>query len=103
VVIEDISTCFGERPMTIITGHATSDHDAMTYYRYYVADRFTEAKASFLLVKGKSVQNFFIKKDYIDLMKGSFVEDKTIKLPEDFKKRFPSLVSVKSREDMKKR
>ncbi|MEE8359146.1 MAG: Lrp/AsnC family transcriptional regulator [Candidatus Hydrothermarchaeales archaeon] len=98
VVIEDISTCFGERPMTIITGHATSDHDAMTYYRYYVADRFTAAKTTFLLIKGKCIQNFFIKKDYIELMKGSFVEDKTIELPEEFKKRFPSLVSVKRRE-----
>ncbi len=103
VVIEDISTCFGERPMTIIAGYATSDHDAMTYYRYYVADRFKDAKASFMLVKGKSIHNFFIKKDYIDLMKGSFVEDKTIKLPDEFKKRFPSLVSVKSRVDKKKK
>ncbi|MFQ6136367.1 MAG: hypothetical protein ACE5PM_04205 [Candidatus Hydrothermarchaeales archaeon] len=95
VIIEEISTCFGERPMTIIVGHATSDHDAITYSRYYIADRFEDAKTTFLLVKGNSVENFFIRHDYIELMKGSFVEDKAIELPEEFKKRFPSLVEVK--------
>lgn len=91
VIIEEVYSCFGERPMSIIRGRATSEQDAITYSRYYVADRFPEVKTTFLLVKGKSVKNFFIQKGYIDVMKGSFVEDKSIELPEEFRKRFPSL------------
>lgn len=95
VIISDILACFGERPLTVILGHATSDQDAIVYSRYYVAEKFTSAKTTFLLVKGRGIQNFFIQKDYIDFMKGSFKEDKTIKLPEEFKKRFPSLTKAK--------
>lgn len=95
VIISDILACFGERPLTVILGHATSDQDAIVYSRYYVAEKFTSAKTTFLLVKGRQIQNFFIQRDYIDFMKGSFKEDKTIKLPEEFKKRFPSLARAK--------
>lgn len=97
VIISDILACFGERPMTAIIGHATSDQDAIVYSRYYVAEKFTNAKTTFLLVKGRSIQNFFIQGDYIDFMKGSFKEDKTIQLPEEFKKRFPSLAGAKGK------
>ncbi|MFQ6105878.1 MAG: hypothetical protein ACE5NL_02280, partial [Candidatus Hydrothermarchaeaceae archaeon] len=92
VIIKDIFTCFGERPMTLIMGHATSDHDAIIYSRYYVAEKFVNAKTTFLLIKGKGIENFFINRAYIDFMKGSFREEKTLELPSEFKKRFPSLV-----------
>lgn len=95
VIISDVLTCFGGIPLTVILGHATSDQDALVYSRYYVAEKFTNAKTTFLLVKGREIQNFFIQRDYIDFMKGSFKEDKTIKLPEEFKKRFPSLAGAK--------
>lgn len=95
VIISDILACFGERPMSVIVGHATSDQDAIVYSRYYVAEKFTNAKTTFLLVKGREIQNFFIQGDYLNLMKGVFKEDKTIELPEEFKKRFPSLAGAK--------
>jgi len=97
VIISDILTCFGEMPLTVILGHATSDQDAIVYSRYYVAEKFTNAKTTFLLVKGREIQNFFIQRDYIDFMKGCFKEDRTIELPEEFKKRFPSLAGVKTK------
>jgi|Deesub1362A_J573_1020465.scaffolds.fasta_scaffold00094_65 DNA-binding Lrp family transcriptional regulator len=93
VLIKNITTCFGERPMTIIQGHASSEHDALIYFRYYVAEKFQNAKTTFLLVKGKSIDNHFIKKDYINFMKGSFTEEDTLELPEEFKKHFPSLAA----------
>lgn len=91
VIIEDVFSCFGERPMSIIRGRATSEQDALTYSRYYIGERFPEVKITFLLVKGNSIKDFFIQEEYIDIMKGSFIEDKSISLPEEFKKRFPSL------------
>ncbi len=91
VIIGDIMTCFGERPMTVIQGHATSQHDAIIYSQYYVSDKFTDTKITFLLIKGKGIHNFFINKEYINFMKGSFKEDKDLELPDEFKKRFPSL------------
>ncbi len=94
-IISNIMTCFGERPMTIIVGHATSEHDAIIYSQYYVSDKFTDTKITFLLIKGKGVHDFFIDKDYINFMKGSFKEDKELELPAEFKKRFPSLSSRK--------
>ncbi len=97
VIIEEVYSCFGVRPMGIIRGRATSEQDAITYSRYYIAERFPDVKTSFLLVKGKSIKNFFIQRGYIDMMKGSFVEAKSIELPEEFKKRFPSIVEKKEK------
>ncbi len=91
VMIEEVYGCFGERHMSIIRGRATSEQDAITYSRYYIAEKFPNVKTTFLLVKGKSIENFFIQKGYLDVMKGSFVEDKSIELPEEFRRRFPSL------------
>lgn len=102
VVISNTITCFGERPMTIVMGHATSEHDALIYFRYYIAEKFVDAKTTFLLVKGKGIEDFFIQGDYIDFMKGSFAEDKAIELPGEFKKHFPSLSAVKTKAKTKK-
>ncbi|NOZ76737.1 MAG: hypothetical protein GXO65_03485 [Euryarchaeota archaeon] len=91
VLIANIMTCFGERPLTLIHGHATSEHDALIYFRYYVAEKFVDAKNSFLTVKGKGIENHFIQESYIDFMKGSFSEEEGLDLPEEFRKHFPSL------------
>jgi DNA-binding Lrp family transcriptional regulator len=99
VVITDLSTCFGERPMTLLRGHATSEQDAIVFSRYYIAEKFTEARMTFLLVKGKGIQEGFIQRDYLDFMRGAFAEDESLKLPEEFRKRFPSLARAATRDE----
>ncbi|MEK6977114.1 MAG: Lrp/AsnC family transcriptional regulator [Candidatus Hydrothermarchaeota archaeon] len=97
VVVSSIITCFGERPMTVLLGHATSEQDAIVFSRYYIAEKFTDARTTFLLVKGKGVDNYRIQKDYIAFMKGSFTEKGLLELPAEFRKRFPSLAASKGK------
>lgn len=95
VIVSTIATCFGERPAIVIFGHATSEQDAIVYSRYYVAERFTNARTTFSLVKGRSIKNYLIQKEHIEFMRGSFKESKAMKIPLEFKRRFPSLAKKK--------
>jgi DNA-binding Lrp family transcriptional regulator len=75
VVIRDVLYCFGEKIMTIVKGHATSDHDVIAYSRQYLL-RYPNIEITVLNIKGgcNAIQNFFINKDCLRVLENSFKE-----------------------------
>jgi DNA-binding Lrp family transcriptional regulator len=72
VLIRDVFYCLGEKAMTVIRGHATSDHDVIEYSRQHLL-KYPDIETTTLTMKSKCkvVKNFFIQRGCLDAFKKS--------------------------------
>jgi DNA-binding Lrp family transcriptional regulator len=72
VLVRDVFYCLGERAMTVIRGHATSDHDVLEYSRQHLL-KYPDIETTTLTMKSKCkvIKNFFIQRECLEAFKRS--------------------------------
>ena len=75
VLLKDVYHCFGDKTMAIIIGRATSDQDAAVYCKNYLINRYPGIKASLLINKYKTIDEFLIDERAINKIKEFFQMD----------------------------
>ena len=76
VIIQEVYHCFGDKTMAVIVGRAASDQDAAFYCKNYLKSMHPKVKASLLINKYKTVNDFVIDKKAISKLKEIFLLEK---------------------------
>jgi DNA-binding Lrp family transcriptional regulator len=72
VLLRDISHCYGDETMLIVTGSATSDLDVAFFRENYLTQAFEGIRTTLMTTRYRSVDNFVIREDVLDSLRAIF-------------------------------
>jgi DNA-binding Lrp family transcriptional regulator len=72
VLLRDISHCYGDKTMLVITGSGTSDLDIAFFRENYIARAFADIRTTLMTTRYRTVDNFVIQSDALDTLRAIF-------------------------------
>jgi DNA-binding Lrp family transcriptional regulator len=72
VLLRDISHCYGDKTMVIITGSGTSDLDVAFFRENYLARAFEGIRTTLMTTRYRTVDNWVVQRDALDTLSAIF-------------------------------
>jgi DNA-binding Lrp family transcriptional regulator len=72
VLLRDISHCYGDKTMLVITGSGTSDLDIAFFRENYIARAYEDVRTTLMTTRYRTVDNFEIQSDALDTLRAIF-------------------------------
>jgi DNA-binding Lrp family transcriptional regulator len=72
VLLRDISHCYGDKTMLVITGSGTSDLDIAFFRENYIARAFEDIRTTLMTTRYRTVDNFVIQSDALETLRAIF-------------------------------
>ena len=72
VVLRDISHCYGDKTMLVITGSGTRDLDIAFFRENYLTRPFEGIRTTLMTTRYRTVGNFLIQSEALDTLRAAF-------------------------------
>ena len=72
VLLRDISHCYGDKTMLVITGSGTRDLDIAFFRENYITRAFEGIRTTLMTTRYRTVDNFVIQSDALDTLRAIF-------------------------------